>query len=299
MFLKPRKPSTDPRLRSLLQKAVRRGHASVAERVVERLEAIGDRTWLRSRAVVITCEESWPWASILAVDRGARSKRDILVSVAGAAKQKDAAGLGAMAHAYHEGDLSTVEFVPNVRDLKIVAEALARPADFFDWLDARPLAEQSREVVRRARRYLPVATWQWDKACILASALLSTAREIPLVPSTLRTDVDAFPYWAALDKHTDEGKVALRAVATKIGRSYRQLIWVSFYCESASVNELLPSPWFEAERAWRLHRAGLSLSEAQELWEKAGPLVASELQPHSDQLKELVESTPSSDRSFL
>src|SRR5438067_1153890 len=104
MFLKPRRPTTDPRLRSLLQKAARRGAVAVAEQSARCLDAMGDKTWLRSRAVVITFEESWPCASTLALDRTPVSKRDALLVVAKIVKQKDAAGLGALSHALSEKD---------------------------------------------------------------------------------------------------------------------------------------------------------------------------------------------------
>jgi hypothetical protein len=67
MFVKKRKDSTDPRLRSLLQKAVRRGHSAVVQNTARRLDAARDRTWLRSRAVVITFEECWPLAQQLSI----------------------------------------------------------------------------------------------------------------------------------------------------------------------------------------------------------------------------------------
>ena len=249
MFLKPRKPSTDPRLRSLLQKAVRRGFVTVVQLVAVRLDAIGDTTWLRSRTVVITCEECWPVAACLSIDRDLRSKLEILSRVAEASKQKDAAGLGALAYAYREGDTSMLNVVPNQRALKIISEALARPKDFFAWAISQSPSMQTTEIIRNAERYLAVATWQWDKACILATAFLSINTESPTADSApaLQPASD-FPYWAALDKHTDEGKAALRDVAKPLGVTYRQLIWVSFYCESVQVNQLLPSPWFEAER---------------------------------------------------
>jgi len=124
MFLKPPKASTDPRVRSLLQKAVRRGFSHVVDHAVVRLNTSGDNTWLRSRTVVITFEECWPLAASLSVNRELSSKRSALLNVAKAAKQKDAAGLGAIAHAYHEGDRSMLDCVPDERMLKIVAEAL-------------------------------------------------------------------------------------------------------------------------------------------------------------------------------
>ena len=74
MFLKQRKASTDPRLRSLLQKAARRGYPRVAELVARRLYDNGDRTWLRSRSVVITFEECWPLAQRLALSKDPETK---------------------------------------------------------------------------------------------------------------------------------------------------------------------------------------------------------------------------------
>jgi hypothetical protein len=291
MFLKPRKTSTDPRLRSLLQKAVRRGCVPVVERVASRLDAIGDTAWLRSRAVVITCEECWPIADSLSVDRHLRSKLEILSRVARSAKQKDAAGLGALSHAFHEGDTSMLDVVPDQRALKIISEALARPKDFFAWGISQSHSVRSTEIIRNAEKYLPVATWQWDKACILSTAFLSTDVEIPTIDicSAPQLPVE-FPYWAALDKHTDEGKAVLRDVAKPLGATYRQMIWTSFYCESTEVNQLLPSPWFEAEREWRLKRAGLSWTSATELWERARPVVHRRLEEDARELRRIVES---------
>jgi hypothetical protein len=87
-----------------------------------------------------------------------------------------------------------------------------------------------------------------------------------------------------------EGKVALQEVAKQMKISYRQLIWASFYCESARVNKLLLSPWFDAERAWRFKRAGLSLESAEELWSRARPMIREQLESEALLLKNLVES---------
>lgn len=290
MFLKKRKASTDQRLRSLLQKATRRGFAELVRRVALRLAAVGDSTWLRSRAIVITFEECWPHAASLSINRELSSKLTILLTVTKSSKQKDAAGLGALAHAYQEGDRSMMDCVPDERSLKIVAKALERPKDFFEWAARESRSQRATNIIQSAQRYLPAATWQWDKACILAGALLATTSDMPVLeqadpPAT----EDEFPYWVALDKHTAEGKVALREVAKQVKTNYRQLIWASFYLESARVNKLLPSPWFDAERAWRFRRAGLSLESAQELWSLARPLVSERLGADALSLKRLIE----------
>ena len=57
MYLKKPKASTDPRLRSLLQKAVRRGADCIVQAAIRNIIALGDRAWLRSRAVVLTRQE--------------------------------------------------------------------------------------------------------------------------------------------------------------------------------------------------------------------------------------------------
>src|SRR4051812_48404613 len=132
MFLKQRKSSTDPRLRSLLQKAARRGYADIVEMTSRKLFAIGDKTWLRSRAAVITFEECWPLGDRLVLEPGESSKVRALTAVCTAEKHKDAAGLGALAFASHEGDKSVQSSVADFRSVRIVSEALTRPQEFFD-----------------------------------------------------------------------------------------------------------------------------------------------------------------------
>jgi hypothetical protein len=291
MFLKPPKASTDQRVRSLLQKAARRGYAEVVGRALEYLHSKGDKTWLRSRAIVITFEECWPLAADLFLDKNLSSKRRVLDGVTKAVKQKDAAGLGALAYAYHEGDESMLDCVPDRQTLRIISEALNRPPAFFDWVITQTRGQETEKIVKAARSYLPAATWEWDKATILAAALLATAG--PGLPSSnfKNSPIDEFPYWIALDKHTPEGKAALTKVAKEVNTSYRRLIWASFYFESACVNELLPSPWWEAEKRWRLRRAGLSLDSAEQLWFRARPLLTQRLATEAAALKSSVVGT--------
>jgi hypothetical protein len=252
---------------------------------------MGDSTWLRSRAVVIAFEECWPLGGEISIHRNLSSKLDILVAVTRAAKHKDAAGLGALAHAYRDGDRKMLDYVPDPRTLRIAVEALERPREFFAWALAQRPSEQAAEIVRTAEKYVHVATWQWDKACILAGALLATSSNTPTqTASNSPHAASVFPYWAALDKHTDQGKTALKQVAIELKSTYRQLIWASFYCESARVNELLPSPWFDAERKWRLGRAGLSDEMAIDLWGRAWPLVRGRLEDEVRSFLKLLES---------
>jgi hypothetical protein len=283
MFLKKIKSTTDPRLRSLLQKAVRRGADDVVKETIRNLIALGDQTWLRSRAAVITFEESWPLAQYLVLTREHQTKEDALLRVSHATKQKDAAGLGALAFALHEGDHSMMDFVPSKLAINIVSEAINRPTAFFSWATSQCTSSESQSVVTAARDYIAAATWGWDKATILAGGFLAASNGVPILPKS-NVNSNNFPYWVALDKHTPEGKEVFRKVSAQYKISYRQLIWASFYCESAYVNALEPSPWFEAERDWRLRKTGLNFQTAMDLWNFIRPSISSELSSAAQEL---------------
>lgn len=298
MYIKKAHAATDQRLRSLLQKAVRRGADDLVDRTARRLLALGDGKWIRSRAVVITFEESWPLAEKLVITKNPETKIQALHSVTARAKQKDAAGLGALAYAFHEGDRTMEDLVPSMRNLRIVAEALDRRSDFFAWVRRACSSAPSLEVVRVAEKYLSVATWEWDKATILAGALLAAESNEPVVlPST--TVTEDLPLWVALDKHTAEGKAALQELSRASGLPYRALIWASFYCESTKTNLLSASPWFEAERTWRLRRAGLTLESAELLWASVRREIAAALDADAVRLQAELASTVASHQRGL
>ena len=298
MFIKRTRPSTDPRMRSLLQKAVRRGNTEVVQRTVSYLHNVGDRAWLRSRAVVITFEECWPMAQNLRLTTHLDSRTASLQRVASASKQKDAAGLGALAHALAKGHRETLDLAPQQEAVRAVSEAMTRPQSFLDWAEANSPGLNATAVVAAARRYLPSATWPWDKACLLAAAYLATAGPIPECPDAASDDTE-FPYWVALDKHTPQGKDALRQLARDRSIPYRHLIWASFYFESAKVNALLHSPWWIAERTWRLRQAGLSPESGLGLWEHVRSDFAARLAREAEQLHQDIESPTPSQPSLL
>ncbi len=289
MFVKQRKTSTDPRLRSLLQKAARRGHLHIVDSTARRLNDLGDRTWLRSRAVVITFEECWPLAAQFSLSKEPETKRTALVEVTKAVKQKDAAGLGALAYAYHEGDTSMLDLVPSDWPVRMVSEALNRPDAFFDWAALHSSSDTGRRIVATARRYLAAATWGWDKTCILAGAFLAATGEVPHCGLGPVVTSD-FPYWVALDKHTPEGKKVLEQVGKEFRVTYRQLIWAGFYFESATVNSILDSPWWTAEMTWRLRKAKLTIESGAALWQQVRSRVSECLGAEARTLQAIVES---------
>jgi hypothetical protein len=287
------KASKSPCEHSLLQKAARRGFKNIVDRTMIWLVNNGDTQWLRNRAIVIAFEECWPLASSLLNDRKLSNKQKTLLMVTQCGKQKDAASLGALADVYHNGDRTMLGCVPDEQLLKIVSDALDQPDAFFDWVITQTKNEQSRSIILAAQKYLSAAYWSWDKACILAGALLSTIDEIPEVRK-VDPPRGRFPFWVAVDKHTHQGRGVLREISKQQDISYERLKWVSFYCEGAMVNNLLPSPWWEAEKKWRLcEMAGLTVEEAELLWSRVKVLVRNHLKSEAASLESLIKGVRS------
>jgi hypothetical protein len=94
----------------------------------------------------------------------------------------------------------------------------------------------------------------------------------------------------ALDKHTPQGKKALRKAADKLGLPSGKVMWVSFYCESATTNQSLESDWWVLETRWRLRKVGLDIENSYSLWEKARPIVIEYLKDDVDWLRKHIET---------
>lgn len=287
--------SSRPMLRSLLQKAVRRGYADLAQKTAFLLASHGDSAWLRARTGVIVFEECWPSAHLLSSNSPITLT---LQEVAVAVKNKDAAGLGSLAHALVEGDLKVLDFAYERRAVKIVAAALKRPDEFFKWARAQCQSEQQVSVVSAARLYFSRASWPWDKAFLAAGAYLSVETGVQEVLRSAYVPDEPFPYWTAIDKHTPQGKSALRKVAAAMRLPDEKLQWASFYFESAKSNEIAQSPWWECETEWRFNSLGLSLKEAKKMWSDTAEQVESNLQGQAKALYQMVEQ-PNTDSLLL
>ncbi len=275
-----------PLLRSLLQKAVRRGYADLSQKVAFLLASHGDSAWLHARTGVIVFEECWPCAHLLSSRTpSAVTLREVAVVV----KNKNAAGLGSLAQAAAEGDATAIEQAREPVAVKIVAAALKRPKCFFDWAMAECSSEEQRAVVLAARSFFAQASWPWDKAFMAAGAYLSSQGGVPQVSRPGKFLHAPFPYWIAVDKHTPQGRIALRRVATELHLSERHLQWASFYFESARTHAMEQSPWWECEAKWRFAAMGLSLESAECMWAMASPYVESSVQDQTDLLLKLVE----------
>lgn len=265
---------------------MRRGYASLARGVARDLEQQGDKAWLRQRVPVITFEECWPLGSSLKFPMKLPDRIACLCRVARATKAKDAAGLGSLAYAYAEDD-SSIQAEPGIdqQALRFIANAIENPEQFWAWAEPQCTEEIQTQIVNTARQAHRKGGWPWDRAFMLAAAYLAVTEPIPEIDIFPDDPPDEFPFWIALDKHTPHGKGAIRQVAQEFKVSANQLMWASFYCESARTNQCIDSPWWHAERRWRLGKAGLTVDRALSLWGKVRPSIEAILAEESKRLR--------------
>ncbi len=278
----------EARYRSLLQKAVRRGHADLVLTTSALLESLNSRgkNWYRTRTAIITFEECWPLGSELIFNRKFHSKVAALIKVTRSAKSRDAAGLGYLASTLFEGDTAVLSGAPDDRHVKIIAGAIERPDDFWQWIAARKKSDEQAALVENAMRFRHEGLPR-DKAVIQAAAYLAVTEEIPSRYQQSPPD-QAFPYWVAFDKHTPEGKLVLRDVARDLHIPAPQLEWACFYFEGSKTNGEIPSKWWERNCQCHFEKVGLPVEEAHLLWEPAKPQVIEALADYSRSLhKEL------------
>jgi len=256
--------------------------------VVNHLHNIGDDRWLKQRVGVIIFEECWPLYADLEIPSSVEGVIALLSQIARSIKFKDAAGLGSLAYALSEGDNSVLSGFIEDRDIRIVANAINRSKEYWEWAHTQCSEDRQCVLVERAHKSFRKGGWPWDRAFMQAAAYLAVTCGLPPVrcAENFDTDVESFPFWVALDKHTPQGKKALREAVKITGVPWRQVNWASFYFESASANEVAPSRWWSREVEWRLGKTGLSYEEARSVWRKVRPVVIDLLRDESEQLRE-------------
>jgi hypothetical protein len=283
----PRKgPDALARYRSLLQKAVRRGNDRLVVTTCALLESFGPREkgWVRDRAAVITFEECWPLGGFLVFNKRFHSKVAALVRAARSVKAKDATGLGLLAHRLTEGAKSVLDGSVEDRHLRIVAEAIERPEDFWGWakISAAEAGQASAALVDRSRHFRN-AGMPRDRAIIQAGAYLALRAPIPSIrPTECREK--SFPYWVALDGHTPEGRRVLKDIARDLHIHLSQLEWVNYYFDGAAAGDALPSYWWDRYCRWRFDQVGIPPEEAHLLWDPVRPQVIEALAEDSSLL---------------
>lgn len=271
-------------LRSLLQKAVRRGNEELIYITCALMASLSpkDKDWIRTRTAIITFEECWPQGWQLVFNRKFHSKVAALVKVARSVKAKDATGLGLLAYALWGGDRAVLDGSPSDRDVRIVAQAIDRPEDFWHWIERQDRPEPHHSIMAKAARFKKVGLPR-DRAIIQAAAYLAATGEVPETPYSERL-AQPFPYWVALDVHTPQGKRVLHDIARDLFIPLAQLEWVSFYFEGLKTNDDLPSAWWQRQCDWHFRKLGLAAAEAHLIWHPVKPQLLEALAEDSHRL---------------
>ena len=277
------RPHRRARYRSLLQKAVRRGHVDLVTTASALMRKEGENSWYTTRAAIITFEECWPLGAELIFNKKFHSKVAALIRVTRAAKCRDATGLGYLAHALSEGDTSVLNGSPEDRHLKIVAGAIKRPEDFWQWISGREQSDRQAALIRNARKFKDEGLPR-DRVVVRAAAYLALSGPIPPI-KVMGPPEEIFPFWISFDRHTAEGKLVLRDVARDLHIPRPQLEWTCFYFEGAKANAQIDSQWWQRYCQWRFTRVGLPIEEAHLLWGPARTQVIEALAQDSRHLQ--------------
>jgi hypothetical protein len=283
-----RRSKTEKRYRSLLQKAVRRGNVELVFTTSAFLESLGskDKNWYRTQTASITFEECWPLGAELIFNRKFHSKLAALVRVARSIKARDATGLGYLAYRLCQGDRSVLDAGADDKAIKIVANAIQRPDDFWQWVAGQKTSDRQKILIKNAIRF-EKSGLPHDKAVIQAAAYLTLTGDFP--PLNEETPLDLkFPFWIAFDGHTHEGRQALRDIARDLHIALPQLEWAFFYFEGALTNGEIPSKWWDRHCRWHFQKIDLPAEEAHLLWDPARIQLEEALAPEGRQLQNVL-----------
>jgi hypothetical protein len=283
--MKASQAKTEKRYRSLLQKAVRRGNADLVFTTSAFLESLGsaDKNWYLNQTAIITFEECWPLGTELIFNKKFHSKVAALIRVTRASKARDATGLGYLAYALSRGDTSVLDDTAGDKAIKIVANAIRRPDDFWQWVAWQKKSAAQKSLIENAIRFKKAGR-PHDHAVIQAAAYLTVTGQLSRIEAGRPSD-PKFPYWVVFDNHTREGQQALRDIARDLHISLPQLEWTYFYFEGAQANGEISSKWWDRYCRWHFKKIELPVNEAHLLWDPARVQLKERLTAETRQLK--------------
>lgn len=263
----------------------------MTKKTINYIIANGDFDWLRKRLAVVTFEECWTYGLEVSYDKDEEIITNHYLKIVKTIKNKNAAGLGSLAYALSAGDNSVFFGNNSDKAIKKISEAIKRPKDFWDWARNQNLDDKRKKIVENADKGFRKAGWPWDRAFAQAAAYLAITDEIPRTEYIETKSIKEFPYWVGIDKHTQEGKQAIREAAKQISFNANKALWLAFYFESAKCNEIKNSPWWDREISWRMKKLELTKKEGENIWEQLKPIVIELLKTESEKLKEKIEKT--------
>lgn len=281
----------DSECRSLLQKAVRRGHLVLVSKVAAHLWRNGGGEWLKRRTAVILAEECWPLLKQMPAEPTLPTLVGLLVQATTSRKQKDAFGLAGL-RGYWEQDkrhrpaLSPQSLV--VLEDMVATSHLGRR--LWPSLRERAPSSDAMAMVETAHRASRRMTGEFDKALMAAAAIAAIhygALDVPRSGVVL-----PLPPFVALDRHTGPGKLALLELSGSTNVPLDVLYTLNFWCEGASLNEEADSELHRATKQDALNSIHKTEDEAQALWGQLRPgyerAIADAVRVFRDHIKSVV-----------
>jgi hypothetical protein len=271
--------------KSLLQKAVRRGNVEMAKKAINFL-ARHDFPWLRARLAVLAFEECWTYGGELLLTQHEESVAEQITTLATTIKNRNVAGLGALAYYYSDGDSSMLGVGNDDNAIRTVAAGFKNAGQYWVESTFEALTVQQHEIVERAKQGFDLAVFPWDKCFMIAATYLATTGKIP--ETRFSKTSNELPLWVAIDKHTPIGQAAIGRAAATINFDEQKAQWLVFYLEGVKCNQIVHSPWWDREKEWRFRQLGLSDGEAEKHWQILRPVLIGELKNATEELGALL-----------
>lgn len=255
--------------RSLLQKAVRRGNEEIVEKVFNYLLNKGNKNWLQERLAVMTYEECWTYGSETIIENNKLKLMEQYKTLARTIKNKNAAGLAALAVKVNEGESSAaVGDASQQKAIKSVANAITKQVEFWNWVRSELGYNKNQQRIDAAEKAMKSAKFPDDKVMMLAATYLSLKYPIPDTEELEPDNGPDFPYWTAIDKHTSIGKELYGEACKKINLMPYSGLQIAFYLEGSVCNQIANSPFWDLVQEWQLKHRGYTLAEAEKIWEQ-------------------------------
>ncbi len=281
-------------IKSLMQKAIRRGHAEIAKKCAFILCQNGLRNWVRIRLGVILFEDAYIQADKFDVF-GNQSIYEKIDFLANCVKSNEAAGIAGLASMLISGRSDILIGSEKDKHIKNLADIL-RSSDEF-WLKQLNLSSNHILYGNSYHTY-KAAAWDHDKNMAIAGHYLIITDQIePEANWTWNQVPDAeFEYYCAIDKHTRYGKSAFKTTHfSKMGITVGNVMLsnILFYYEGSRKQKMsIPyQSYWEKLKYHNMRDYGLTTMQAATISDEYRPIMIEQTKEMADWLKNLIEST--------
>lgn len=250
---------------SLIQKAVRRGNVTLVEKVGNYLIKKGNKDWLKRRLPVMVYEECWTFGDKL-IDK--KKYLEYYIELTKTVKNKNAAGLAAFAKKVAGGGYEITTPGPEKSAIAKVAEAIRDPYVFWKWVENQPGYKVHKTRIDMAKTACKKVSFRDDQAMIYAAAYLAVMDQVSDTRVVGPNNGSKFPYWTAIDKHTDVGRFRIDTICDQLKYSSADGQKLVFLLAGSVCNQITDSNYWDEYVKFELKKIGGSVADAENEFEK-------------------------------